>query len=138
WLSSRRLADHGHGIVRTDGPARYLGHVARQSHGKGLIARMSALKQKLITRIKQDGPISVADYMTACLSDLEGGYYMIREPFGRKGDFITAPEVSQMFGELLGVWVVSTWQALGSPLPCTIAEIGPGRGTLMSDLLRAA
>ena len=96
------------------------------------------LKQRLIRLITNGGPISVADYMAFCLADHDGGYYMTREPFGTKGDFITAPEVSQMFGELIGVWVVSQWQALGKPQNCTICEIGGGRGTLMSDLLRAA
>lgn len=96
------------------------------------------LKQRLIRLIRNGGAISVADYMAFCLADHDGGYYMTREPFGAKGDFITAPEVSQMFGELIGVWVVSHWQALGKPDNCVICEIGPGRGTLMSDLLRAA
>ncbi|MBX8826109.1 class I SAM-dependent methyltransferase [Ochrobactrum sp. SFR4] len=96
------------------------------------------LKQRLIRLITNGGPISVADYMAFCLADHDGGYYMTREPFGAKGDFITAPEVSQMFGELIGIWVVSHWEALGKPENCTICEIGGGRGTLMSDLLRAA
>lgn len=96
------------------------------------------LKQRLIHLITNGGPISVADYMAFCLADHDGGYYMTREPFGAKGDFITAPEVSQMFGELIGIWVVSHWEALGKPENCTICEIGGGRGTLMSDLLRAA
>lgn len=96
------------------------------------------LKQRLIRLITNSGAISVADYMAFCLADHDGGYYMTREPFGAKGDFITAPEVSQMFGELIGVWAVSQWQALGRPENCVICEIGPGRGTLMSDLLRAA
>ncbi len=96
------------------------------------------LKQRLIRLITNGGPISVADYMAFCLADHDGGYYMTREPFGAKGDFITAPEVSQMFGELIGIWIVSHWEALGKPENCTICEIGGGRGTLMSDLLRAA
>lgn len=100
------------------------------------------LKQRLIRLIANGGPISVADYMAICLADHDGGYYMTREPFGAKGDFITAPEVSQMFGELIGVWVVSQLQVLGQALNkpdnFVICEIGPGRGTLMSDLLRAA
>lgn len=100
------------------------------------------LKQRLIRLIAHGGPISVADYMAFCLADHDGGYYMTREPFGSKGDFITAPEVSQMFGELIGVWVVSQLQVLGQALSkpdnVVICEIGPGRGTLMSDLLRAA
>ena len=102
------------------------------------ISAADKLKQRLIRLITNGGPISVADYMAFCLADHDGGYYMTREPFGTKGDFITAPEVSQMFGELIGVWVVSQWQALGKPQNCTICEIGGGRGTLMSDLLRAA
>ncbi|MBK3746239.1 class I SAM-dependent methyltransferase, partial [Paraburkholderia aspalathi] len=78
----------------------------------------------------------VSDYMTTCLGDREAGYYMTREPFGRDGDFITAPEVSQMFGELIGIWCVAAWNALGQPANATLCEIGPGRGTLMKDLLR--
>ncbi|WP_439272017.1 class I SAM-dependent methyltransferase [Pseudochrobactrum sp. HB0163] len=96
------------------------------------------LRQRLIRMIRNSGPISVADYMAFCLADHDGGYYMTREPFGAAGDFITAPEISQMFGELIGVWVVTRWQALGKPADCIICEAGPGRGTLMSDLLRAA
>jgi NADH dehydrogenase [ubiquinone] 1 alpha subcomplex assembly factor 7 len=98
---------------------------------------VTPLKRKLIEQIRVGGPITVADYMAACLGDPEHGYYLKREPFGRGGDFITAPEVSQMFGELLGLWAVATWQAMGSPRSLVLAELGPGRGTLMSDALRA-
>jgi NADH dehydrogenase [ubiquinone] 1 alpha subcomplex assembly factor 7 len=73
-----------------------------------------------------------------CLGDPEHGYYTTREPFGRGGDFVTAPEVSQVFGELIGLWAVATWMAMGSPPSFVLAELGPGRGTLMADLLRAA
>ena len=97
---------------------------------------MTKLKEKLKRTIALTGPISVAEYMTQCLLDPEFGYYTTREPFGRKGDFITAPEVSQMFGELIGVWVYSAWKAAGAPGNAVVAEIGPGRGTLMKDLLR--
>lgn len=97
-----------------------------------------SLKDRIIRQIKASGAISIADYMTFCLFDRDAGYYTTREPFGREGDFITAPEVSQMFGELIGVWCVSAWQALGSPKHFVLCEIGPGRGTLMSDLLRTA
>ncbi|MBN9021046.1 MAG: SAM-dependent methyltransferase, partial [Rhizobiales bacterium] len=76
--------------------------------------------------------------MAMCLGDPEHGYYMAREPFGRDGDFVTAPEVSQVFGELIGLWAVATWMAMGSPPAFVLAELGPGRGTLMADLLRAA
>ncbi|WP_421726585.1 class I SAM-dependent methyltransferase [Bauldia sp.] len=99
---------------------------------------MTPLAEKLARRIRTDGPITVADYMAACLGDPEYGYYLHREPFGRSGDFITAPEVSQMFGELIGVWSVLTWDAMGRPSPFVLAELGPGRGSLMADLLRAA
>ncbi len=74
--------------------------------------------------------------MAACLADPEHGYYMRGEPFGRAGDFITAPEISQIFGELVGLWTIGAWEMLGSPDPFVLAELGPGRGTLMADLLR--
>ena len=97
---------------------------------------MTALKDRLKRLIASAGPLSVADYMATCLFDPESGYYTTREPFGASGDFTTAPEISQMFGELVAVWVYSAWQALGKPVPVTLAEIGPGRGTLMVDMLR--
>lgn len=97
-----------------------------------------SLKQRIIRQIETTGPISVADYMALCLFDRDNGYYTTQEPFGRSGDFITAPEVSQMFGELVGVWCVGAWQALGSPQHFNLCEMGPGRGTLMNDLLRTA
>ncbi|MBI3444963.1 MAG: SAM-dependent methyltransferase [Magnetospirillum sp.] len=84
------------------------------------------------------GPIPVAEFMSAALADPEHGYYMGRDPFGTGGDFTTAPEVSQMFGELIGLWCALVWQSMGSPERIILAEIGPGRGTLMLDLLRAA
>lgn len=96
------------------------------------------LKQRILRQIAATGPISVADYMALCLFDRDDGYYTTREPFGKSGDFITAPEVSQMFGELIGVWCVGAWQALGSPRDFILCEMGPGRGTLMSDVLRTA
>jgi len=97
---------------------------------------MNRLAQKIAGLIRTTGPISVADYMATCLLDPEDGYYTTRDPFGRNGDFVTAPEISQMFGELVGVWLVQAWQAIGSPPSPTIAEIGPGRGTLMKDVAR--
>lgn len=96
------------------------------------------LEQRIIRQIETTGPISVADYMAMCLFDRDEGYYTTREPFGKNGDFITAPEVSQMFGELIGVWCVNAWRALGAPVPFVLCEMGPGRGTLTQDLLRAA
>jgi NADH dehydrogenase [ubiquinone] 1 alpha subcomplex assembly factor 7 len=99
---------------------------------------VTPLGGKIAALIAANGPITVADYMALCLGDPEHGYYMAREPFGGGGDFVTAPEVSQVFGELIGLWAVATWQAMGSPSPFVLAELGPGRGTLMADLLRAA
>jgi len=95
---------------------------------------MDSLTDKLRQRIEQGGPITVADYMAVSASH----YYNNREPFGAAGDFTTAPEISQMFGELIGLWCALVWQMLGSPERVVLAEIGPGRGTLMNDLLRAA
>ena len=97
---------------------------------------MSDLKERLKRLIETDGALTVADYMALCLFDPEAGYYTTREPFGADGDFTTAPEISQMFGELLAVWALSAWNGLGRPTPSMMAEIGPGRGTLMSDMLR--
>ena len=88
-------------------------------------------------RIREDGPISVADYMAICLYDEDHGYYRTAEPIGRAGDFITAPEVSQIFGELIGLWALETWRTMGAPNPLRLVELGPGRGTLMIDALRA-
>ena len=99
---------------------------------------MTPLHDIIAARIEANGPITVAAYMSLCLVDPEHGYYMNRDPFGRAGDFITAPEISQMFGELLGLWVVAGWQAAGSPSPFNLMEFGPGRGTMMADMLRAA
>lgn len=87
-------------------------------------------------RIRKNGPITVADYMSICLSHPELGYYMRRDPIGALGDFITAPEISQIFGELIGLWLARQWDVLGKPR-CALVELGPGRGTLMSDALRA-
>lgn len=97
---------------------------------------MTPLEEKLARRIAATGPITVADYMAACLGDPEHGYYLTRDPLGRGGDFVTAPEISQMFGELIGAFAVATWMMMGSPSPFVLAELGPGRGTLMADLLR--
>ncbi|MBA91989.1 MAG: methyltransferase [Phyllobacteriaceae bacterium] len=97
---------------------------------------MTALKDRLMARIALTGPMSVADYFAACLFDPAHGYYTTRDPFGAQGDFTTAPEISQMFGELLAVWAFRNWQAAGSPSPFVFAEIGPGRGTMMADMLR--
>ncbi len=96
------------------------------------------LGERIRRQIEGDGPISVADYMALCLCDPLQGYYTTATPFGRTGDFITAPEISQIFGELIGVWCVAMWRNIGAPKKFNLVEMGPGRGTLMADLLRAA
>ncbi len=96
----------------------------------------TALGEKIKTIIQANGPISVTDYFSLCLADPEYGYYRTREPFGRSGDFVTAPEVSQLFGEMIGVFVVHAWQRHGTPAGVRLVEIGPGRGTMMADMLR--
>jgi NADH dehydrogenase [ubiquinone] 1 alpha subcomplex assembly factor 7 len=98
---------------------------------------MTVLAAALRARIAEHGPISVAAYMEACLSDPQHGYYRRRDPLGAQGDFTTAPEISQMFGELLGLWALETWRLLGVTAPLRLVELGPGRGTLMADALRA-
>jgi NADH dehydrogenase [ubiquinone] 1 alpha subcomplex assembly factor 7 len=99
--------------------------------------RPSPLASRLIRTIRGSGPISVAAYMAAALADPVDGYYTTRDPLGAAGDFITAPEISQMFGEIIGLWCADLWQQLGEPDPLVLAELGPGRGTLMADVLRA-
>lgn len=94
------------------------------------------LGDKIKDLIRMNGPMSVSDYFALCLADPEFGYYKTREPFGTGGDFITAPEVSQIFGEMIGVFIVNAWKLHGLPNPVRLTEIGPGRGTMMSDMLR--
>ncbi len=95
------------------------------------------LKRLILDRIRMDGPISIASYMTDCLLHPTLGYYSTRDPLGAGGDFVTAPEISQMFGELVGLSLAQAWINQGRPAPVTLAELGPGRGTLMADILRA-
>ena len=97
-----------------------------------------SLKERLTAEIAATGPVSVADYMARCLFDPRDGYYAVRPELGEDGDFITAPLVSQMFGELVGLWAVETWVGLGRPGRFRLIEMGPGDGTLMGDALRAA
>src|SRR4030088_3763904 len=77
-------------------------------------------------------------YMELCLTHPRYGYYVARDPLGREGDFVTAPEISQMFGELLGLWAAAVWHQMGAPPQVRLVELGPGRGTMMLDMLRAA
>ena len=95
------------------------------------------LLEHIKRRISLSGPITIADFMNEALAHPEFGYYRKQDPFGRAGDFITAPEISQMFGELIGLWAAVSWQQMGGPSKIDLVELGPGRGTLMSDALRA-
>lgn len=99
---------------------------------------MTALKTIIEAEIAASGPMPLSRYMALCLSHPEHGYYMQQQPFGAAGDFTTAPEISQMFGELIGLWLVHMWQESGAPDHFILLELGPGRGTLMADILRVA
>jgi len=101
------------------------------------VAEYSPLQSEIKKLIKSSGPMPVWRYMQLCLTHPEHGYYVSRDPLGREGDFTTAPEVSQMFGELLGLWAASVWKAIGAPPVLRLVELGPGRGTMMADALRA-
>ena len=98
---------------------------------------MTVLGDLLVARIARTGPVNLAEYMADCLLHPDHGYYVTRDPLGAAGDFITAPEISQMFGELIGLTLAQTWMDQGQPAQITLAELGPGRGTLMADALRA-
>ncbi|OQS07414.1 hypothetical protein THRCLA_00559 [Thraustotheca clavata] len=101
-------------------------------------SKENELVRSLRSMIEVRGPITVAEFMRHALSDPLHGYYMKRDVFGKKGDFTTAPEISQMFGELIGIWCIATWQQLGMPSAINIVEMGPGRGSLMQDFIRTA
>lgn len=97
---------------------------------------MTPLEKKIRSLIEAQGPMPVAEYMSVCLFDPENGYYTTSQPIGLQGDFVTAPEISQMFGELVAVWLIAAWTAGGRPRNPVICEIGAGRGTLMRDIVR--
>ena len=101
-------------------------------------ATTPSLTSLIAQQIHSDGPISVADYMALALYHPKHGYYVQGHPLGAEGDFITAPEISQIFGELIGLWLVQSWYEMGTPENVHLVELGPGRGTLMQDILRAA
>jgi len=96
------------------------------------------LSEKIAKRIRTEGPLTLAAYMAMALHDPVAGYYATHEPIGAAGDFATAPEISQIFGELIGLWCAALWEEMGRPDPVILAELGPGRGQLMRDMLRAA
>ena len=98
---------------------------------------MTPLGRLVAARIAAEGPMRLDEYIALCLGHPEHGYYTTRDPFGAGGDFTTAPEISQMFGELVGAWAAEVWSKMGRPDPVVLAELGPGRGTLMRDALRA-
>lgn len=99
---------------------------------------MNALEREIRALIEAEGPLPVSRYIALSLTHPRHGYYTTRDPFGADGDFVTAPEISQMFGELIGLWTAEVWRLVGSPARIILAELGPGRGTLMKDMLRAA
>lgn len=99
---------------------------------------MTPLDAVIRDTIRKTGPIPVSDFMAIALGHPEHGYYRKADPLGAAGDFITAPEISQIFGEIIGLWAAVTWQQAGAPSPVRLVELGPGRGTLMADALRAA
>jgi NADH dehydrogenase [ubiquinone] 1 alpha subcomplex assembly factor 7 len=99
---------------------------------------MGDLAAAVARRIRREGPLTVAAFMAIALHDPTSGYYARRDPLGRAGDFVTAPEISQIFGELIGLWCADMWRRIGRPDPVILAELGPGHGTLAGDLLRAA
>jgi len=102
------------------------------------MAEATTLESEIRRRIATAGPMPVADYMRLCLTHPKHGYYINRDPLGSDGDFITAPEISQMFGELIGIWLAAVWRQMGAPENIRLVELGPGRGTLLLDALRAA
>jgi NADH dehydrogenase [ubiquinone] 1 alpha subcomplex assembly factor 7 len=102
-----------------------------------MIDAPASLEVEIRRRIQAAGPMPVAQYMTLCLTDPKHGYYMKRDPLGAAGDFTTAPEITQMFGELIGLWACSVWRQMGAPENLRLIELGPGRGSMMLDALRA-
>ncbi len=99
------------------------------------MTKQNELGRRIVRLIAAQGPISIAQFMTLALHDPRGGYYANRDPLGT--DFVTSPEISQAFGELVGLWCAQVWQDQGKPRPARLVELGPGRGTLMADALRA-
>ncbi len=128
----RARPDHGATAVAADDCPWGLADNTSAAQGGGV-----TLKDLIAGRIRRHGPMRLSDYMADCLLHPSLGYYTTRDPFGAGGDFVTAPEISQMFGELIGFCLAQSWMDQGAPAPFILAELGPGRGTLMADALRA-
>ena len=111
---------------------------APAARGRDVAVGAAGLTARLARYIHAHGPMTIAAFMAMALHDPEAGYYARRQPLGAAGDFVTAPEISQIFGELIGLWCADLWRRMGSPDPVIVAELGPGRGVLMADFLRAA
>ena len=94
------------------------------------------LDRLIAAQIRASGPITLSQYMQLCLAHPVHGYYQRADPLGAGGDFTTAPQISQLFGEMIAVWLLGAWHGLGRPDPFALIELGPGRGTLMADVLR--
>src|SRR5262249_45263908 len=130
--------DHGHAAVYSHDPGRARLRVVRAAPAtRERRIGMTPLESEIRRTIAADGPIPVAQFMALALGHPAHGYYVTHDPFGVRGDFITAPEISQMFGELVGLWAAAAWTAMGRPGRVRLVELGPGRGTLMADALRA-
>ena len=99
---------------------------------------VTPLDMEIRRRIAAAGPMPVGEFMTLCLTDRAHGYYTTRDPLGERGDFVTSPEISQIFGELIGLWMAAVWKRMGAPANVRVVELGPGRGTMMNAALRAA
>src|SRR5882757_8094670 len=123
---------------RLAGTSRYRKNVALRASRRNHALTMNPLADEMARRIRAQGPLTVAEFMAEALGHPEYGYYTTRDPFGRRGDFTTAPEISQIFGELIGLWCADLWDRMGRPDPLLLVELGPGRGTLLADALRAA
>ncbi len=95
----------------------------------------NALKSHFIQKIQFSGPVTVSEYMKTCLYHPEAGFYS-RNPLGRHGHFITSPEVSSLFGEMLGIWAAKQWENMGCPVPLSYVELGPGRGLMCADIVQ--
>src|SRR5262249_38390602 len=132
--------DDGHAAVVAIDARRHRSDGSGHAKGGGTadMTDIVPLETEIRRRIAVGGAMAVAQYMELCLTDPERGYYVRHDPFGAAGDFTTAPEISQMFGELIGLWAAATWRAMGSPGEINLVELGPGRGTMMVDVLRAA